>query len=320
MVVPTEIADRGGTVALRTRVGRTLRNVIGPRRTDSVRRWERKVRRGAAHRLNPAGPRAVDGVKRNYVPSDPFANFPEPTRSRHELLTALHQQLQPRTYLEIGVHTGSSLALSRTTSIGVDPAYTITKEIACDVQLHRTTSDEFFSRPDPVAFFDGVPVDLAFIDGMHLAEAALRDFMNVERHMSHAGVVVLDDMLPRNSLEAARNRRTAAWAGDVFKVAGILRTYRPDLTITPVNASPTGTVVVLGLDPTSRVLNDNYDAVLAVCLAPDPQVVPVEVLTRTHAVDPVTFMASPVWAGLVELRTKTVNRAALDNVLATLTV
>lgn len=318
-VVPTEIADMGETVALRTRAGTTLRKVIGPRRTAAVRRWERKVRRGAARRLNPEASGAIEGVKRNYVPSDPFADFPEPTRSRHQLLIALHQQLQPRTYLEVGVHTGSSLALSRTRSIGIDPAYAITKEIACDVQLHRTTSDEFFSRPDSVAFFEGVPLDLAFIDGMHLAEFALRDFMNVEKHMSPAGVVLIDDMLPRNSLEAARKRRTAAWAGDVFKVADILRTYRPDLTIIPVNTSPTGTVIVLGLDPESRVLDDNYDAALALCLAPDPQTVPEDTLRRTHAVDPLALMASPVWTKLVALRKKAVSRPALDKLLATLT-
>jgi len=318
-VVSTEIADMGETVALRTRAGTTLRKVIGPRRTEAVRRWERKVRRGAARRLDPQAPVAVAGAKRTYVPSDPFADFPEPIRSRHQLLMALHQQLQPRTYLEVGVFTGSSLALSRTKSIGVDPAYKITNEIEGEVQLHRTTSDEFFSRPDPVAFFDGVPIDLAFIDGMHLAEFALRDFMNVEKHMSPTGVVLIDDMLPRNSLEAARDRRTASWTGDVFKVADILRTYRPDLTIIPVNTSPTGTMIVLGLDPTSSVLDDNYDAALAACLAPDPQVVPEETLRRTGAVDPVTLMESPVWAELVDLRTTTVDRAALDKVLATLT-
>ena len=316
-VVPTEIADMGDAVALRTRAGSALRTIIGPRRTEAVRRWELKVRRGAALRLNPQPP-AVEGAKRGYVASDPFADFPEPTRSRHELLRSLHAALQPRTYLEIGVFTGSSLGLSRTRSIGVDPAYSITKEIACEVQLCRTTSDEFFARSNALAFFEGVPIDLAFIDGMHLAEFALRDFINVEKHMSPAGVVLIDDMLPRNSLEAARDRRTAEWAGDVFKVADILRHYRPDLTVIPVNTSPTGTVIVLGLDPSSRVLDDDYDAALAICLAPDPQVVPDETLKRTHAADPVTLMASPAWARLVALRKKTVNRAALDKVLASL--
>lgn len=308
----------GETVALRTRAGRTLRAVIGQRRTDRVRRWERQLRRRTARRLDPRPVAKVEPARRDDVPSDPFADFPAPSQSRHKLLKQLHRSLSPRTYLEIGVHTGSSLALSRTRSIGIDPEFQIGRELACDLQLWRTTSDEYFGRPDAGAFFQGVPLDLAFIDGMHLAEFALRDFMNVEKLMSPAGVVLLDDMLPRNSLEAARHRRTKAWAGDVFKVADILRTYRPDLTLIPVNTSPTGTVIVLGLDPASRVLEDNYEAALAACLAPDPQVVPDETLHRAGAVDPAMLMASPAWKQLVALRGTDVDRAELDVVLSAL--
>jgi predicted O-methyltransferase YrrM len=310
-------------VTFRNKAGSALRNLIGARATDAVVRWELQLRRGAALRLDPPArrpaPKRIKAGKPGYVPSDPFAEFPEPTRSRHGLLIMLHETVKPRTYLEIGVHTGSSLALSRTKSIGIDPAFTILRELACDLQLARTTSDEFFARPDPLASFGGVPIDLAFIDGMHLSEFALRDFMNVEKFMSPAGVVVLDDMLPRNCLEAARDRRTAAWAGDVFKVADILRTYRPDLTIVPVNTSPTGTVIVLGLDPTSRVLEDNYEEALAACLAPDPQLVPDRTLHRLGAVDPAALMASPAWEELIALRSAPVERAAIDKVLGALT-
>ena len=309
----------GETVALRTKAGRTLRAVIGERRTDGVRRWERQLRRRTARRLDPRPVATVEPARRDDVPSDPFADFPAPSQSRHKLLKELHRTLDPRTYLEIGVHTGSSLALSRTRSIGIDPEFQISKEISCDLQLWRTTSDEYFARVDAGAFFQGVPLDLAFIDGMHLAEFALRDFMNVEKFMSPAGVVLLDDMLPRNPLEAARHRRTKAWAGDVFKVADILRTHRPDLTLVPVNTSPTGTVLVLGLDPTSRVLEDHYDEALAACLAPDPQTVPDQTLHRVGAVDPATLMASPVWQQLVSLRDSDGTRADVDAALAGLT-
>ena len=74
----------------------------------------------------------------------------------------------------------------------------------CDLKLVRETSDEFFASVDPFAHFGGQPFDLAFIDGMHLAEYALRDFINTERHAHPASVIVLDDMLPGITVEAAR--------------------------------------------------------------------------------------------------------------------
>ena len=102
---------------------------------------------------------------------------------RHEFLRRLHQRLQPRTYFEIGVRTGRSLTLSRVPSVGVDPFFEVKAELHCDLHLVRTTSDEFFARPEPFAHFGQPVVDLAFIDGMHLAEFALRDFMNTERSL-----------------------------------------------------------------------------------------------------------------------------------------
>ena len=44
----------------------------------------------------------------------------------------------------------------------------------------QSTSDDFFARPDAAEVLGGVPLDLAFIDGMHQFEYALRDFMHLE--------------------------------------------------------------------------------------------------------------------------------------------
>ncbi|MGF0117730.1 hypothetical protein ACQFYA_15640 [Promicromonospora sp. Marseille-Q5078] len=220
---------------------------------------------------------------------------PTQTRlSRHALLTGLHRQLRPRTYLEVGVADGSSLRLSSVPSVGIDPAYAIRKEISAPVRLARTTGDAYFATTDPKEWLGG-PVELAFIDGMHLFEYALRDFINVEKHCRWSSVVVLDDMLPRNVDEAARERHTSAWTGDVFRVADVLRTYRPDLTVIPVDTSPTGVVVVLGLDPTSTVLSDSYDRILETYLHDDPQPVPQSVIDRTDAWDGRTLLNRPVW-------------------------
>ena len=225
---------------------------------------------------------------------------------RHDLLGHLHDLLQPRSYFEVGVNVGQSLTLSRTRSIGVDPFFTVREELRCDLHLVRATSDEFFARPNPMEHLTVPTVDLAFIDGMHLSEYALRDFMNTERYTHAASVVVIDDMLPRNVGEASRARSaykaSGAWAGDVYKVADALRQHRPDLVVLEVDTAPTGTVVVLLPDPTSRALDEAYDDLVESFVVPDPQPVPQRVMDRTHAVDPDELVAAPFWGELRRLR------------------
>ena len=169
--------------------------------------------------------------------------------TRHELLQGLHERTGPGRIWRSASEPARSLVLSRCRSIAVDPSFKIDNPIHCDVQLIKATSDDFFAGDEPLAHFDGVPVDLAFIDGMHLSEFALRDFINIEPFMADTGVVVLDDVLPRNGLEAARDRKTESWTGDVYKVVEILRRRRPDLVVLLVNTAPTGTAVVVGVRP-----------------------------------------------------------------------
>jgi hypothetical protein len=53
------------------------------------------------------------------------------------------------------------------------------------------------------------------------------------------------------------------WTGDVWKVVAILKKYRPDLLVTPVNCPPTGLVLVSNLNPKSTVLEDHYTQIVA---------------------------------------------------------
>lgn len=242
---------------------------------------------------------------------------------RHDFLRRLHHVSAARNYLEIGVREGTSLALSRVPSIGIDPAFQITRPIRADVHLVRETSDDFFARKDPLGhlksarnplrnvrrgrpllgrYLGGPTLDLAFIDGMHLFEYALRDFINVEKYAGWASVIAFDDMLPRNVDEAARDRHTGAWAGDVYKVIPVLQKYRPDLTVIQVDTKPTGTVVVLGADPANTVLGEHYDEIAAQWVVPDPQDVPDWILDRRQAVRPKDLLAAPFWARLVRAR------------------
>jgi len=304
-------------MGIRSMVGSTLESAIGRERTNTIRRTERKARNALAKRLaveppkksaakpspKPSARKPKAAAKPSpWQPPDPFVSHPEPRMSRHELLQGLHEKTRPRTYLEIGIRTGRSLTLSRARSIGVDPLFKIDNPIHCDVQLIKATSDDFFAGDEPLAHFEGVPVDLAFIDGMHLSEFALRDFINIEPYMADTGVVVLDDVLPRNGLEAARVRKTEPWTGDVYKVVEILRRRRPDLVVLLANTAPTGTAVVVGVDQASTILRDAYAEEEPYLLRPDPQTPPQEYLDRSIAVAPDILLESPVWERLVALR------------------
>jgi hypothetical protein len=215
---------------------------------------------------------------------------------RHtDFLRVLHERLAPATYLQVGVRDGTNLALSRCRSVGVDAAYNITAELDGDISLIRTISDEFFARPEPLAPFGGRPVDLAVIDGLHLFEFALRDFINVERHATRSSVVVVDDAFPRTVDEAARKRHTESWTGDVYKLLAVLHQRRPDLTCLRVGTEPTGLLVVVGLDPTSTVLADAYDGIVAEQVRPDPQLVPEDILSGITALPPMRVLDTSLW-------------------------
>jgi hypothetical protein len=216
----------------------------------------------------------------------------------HEFLADVHRAYRPRSYLEIGINTGRSLALSRTRTIAVDPSFQITSELHCDLQVVKAASDDFFAGEDPLGHLPDRSVDLAFVDGLHLFEFAFRDFINVERHADWTSVIVVDDVLPRSLVEASRERATAAWTGDVFKLIEVLAKHRPDLLVLPLDTRPTGVLVVLGADARQTTLQDHYDAIVEEYVYPDPQRVPEAFLRREGAFDPTSFIGSGALADL----------------------
>jgi Methyltransferase domain len=210
-------------------------------------------------------------------------------------LRSVHRLLAPERYLEIGVRNGVSLSLARCRAVGIDPAFSITAELDGDVALFRTSSDEYFARADPLAATGGLPFDLSFIDGLHLFEFALRDFINAERNSSAKSVIIFDDVLPRNVDEAARVRHTNEWTGDVYPIIEVLARYRPELNVIPVGTRPTGLLLVMGLDPANTVLADNYSQIVAEFRHPDPQPVPAAVMDRLTVTPPQRVLDANFW-------------------------
>jgi hypothetical protein len=178
------------------------------------------------------------------------------------LLRRAHELLRPERYLEIGVHEGHSLSFIRpgTRAVGVDPEPKVA-DPPPGASIVAATSDAFFADPELVGLLGG-PIDLAFVDGLHLHEQTLRDVANVERHASRDAVILIHDCLPIDARTSARRRSTVVWSGDVWKVVVALRRHRPDLTVTTVDVEPTGLAIVTGLDPDNTVLHDDYDAIV----------------------------------------------------------
>jgi len=171
---------------------------------------------------------------------------------------------------------------------------------ASQLALARSQADEAGSREQPVD--GGERRRVPHPTKMHLSEFAVRDFLNVERHLAPWGVTVFDDILPRNALEAARVRRTGAWAGDVYKAVEVIARHRPDLQVVLINTWPTGTAIVVGSDPASEVLQEAYLAELPYLEGQDPQRPPPAYMSRSAAVDPADLLASEAWSLLVAAR------------------
>ena len=144
---------------------------------------------------------------------------------------------------------------------------------------------------------------------MHLAEFALRDFVNVERHADWTSVIVFDDIFPRTSPRPPATARPALWTGDVYKVMRDPRAdHRPDLICLRVDTEPTGLLLVLGPDPHSTVLERQLDAIAKAIDKPDPQPVPEAVLERRGAVEPDACSTPRSGRVLRDLRERGVSR------------
>ncbi|MCC6608356.1 MAG: class I SAM-dependent methyltransferase [Burkholderiales bacterium] len=200
-----------------------------------------------------------------------LATIDLPGEDYFRVLSRVHAHLKPRTYVEIGVATGASIRMvgSGTRAIGVDPEPRIEFEPDPYVSIFAETSDDFFARHDVRAELGDLPIDLAFIDGMHRFEFALRDFMNIEALCTPSSTILIHDVYPLDECTAARERVTDFWSGDIWRLILLLRQHRPDLAVHTIGAAPTGLAMVRNLDPQSRYIRDHLGALVDEYLALD---------------------------------------------------
>jgi hypothetical protein len=182
-------------------------------------------------------------------------------------LQKLHATLLFDWYLEVGCRKGDSFAPVRGKTIAVDPFFRAEANIIRQkpaLHVFQATSDDFFATGFLAR--NEIRLGLSFLDGMHLFEYLLRDFMNAEAASDPKGVIMLHDCVPFDLGMTTRNLKRlprGAWTGDVWKLIPILQRWRPDLTLTTYDCRPTGLVCVSNLDPENRTLQTHYDEILA---------------------------------------------------------
>ena len=185
----------------------------------------------------------------------------------HKILEQIFQTHCPNLYLEIGSRTGDSLEVCNCDYIAIDPKFQIKKNVfnsSNSFFFWQGTSDDFFSSN--YLEKNGLSPDMALIDGLHLFEFALRDFVNLERRMKKNGVILIHDVCPFSYEMVTRDTEYVntgkPWTGDVWKLLLLLIDQRTDLTIDVIDAAPTGLAIVKNLDPKSLTLSENYGAIL----------------------------------------------------------
>lgn len=182
-------------------------------------------------------------------------------------MAGLHRDVLLNWYLEVGCRTGRIFANARGKTIAVDPFFRAdTNIIGTKPALHvfQQTSDDFFASDVLKAL--KVKLSFSFLDGMHLFEFLLRDFIATEKASDPKGVIALHDCCPFSHEMTTRDLSAIpkhAWTGDVWKLIPILMKHRPDLRITVLDAAPTGVVMISGLDPKSKVLERKYAEIVA---------------------------------------------------------
>ncbi|MEM7547659.1 MAG: hypothetical protein AAF367_19200 [Pseudomonadota bacterium] len=180
---------------------------------------------------------------------------------------ALHRQVYLDWYMEIGCRRGRSVKAVDSKTIVIDPYFRITSNVIGNKPqfiAQQMESDAFFDSGFLQS--NGIRVSFCFIDGMHLIENALRDFINVERNADPKGAIAVHDCCPFSIKMTTRNlaeHEKGPWTGDVWKLIPVLQRWRPDLKLDVLDCRKTGLLVASNLNPQDTTLDDSFDEIMA---------------------------------------------------------
>jgi len=127
------------------------------------------------------------------TPSDMRAKSPS-ARRINNLISS-----RTKSYLEIGMQNGSTFEqVDVNVKHGVEPYPRFsTKLLPKNVKVFKVMSDEFFEIHCKNTLYDFI-----FIDGSHELQQVGRDLLNSLNHLSDHGRILMDDMVPCDSISA----------------------------------------------------------------------------------------------------------------------
>lgn len=174
--------------------------------------------------------------------------------NRLDVLNMIIKQRKAKTYLEIGVQTGTIISkVQCSRKVGVDPEFLFSLPLKIKrllgiikFETYEYTSDYFFEHLAKTVLKDGV--DVALVDGLHTYEQSKRDVENCLTYLNEGGIIVMHDCNPLNEAAAYTIKEhfnevrekvqnwdlpgwQGQWNGDVWKTVADLLVTRPDLTV-----------------------------------------------------------------------------------------
>jgi hypothetical protein len=202
-------------------------------------------------------PLGLDGAKRlaAVMTNQPAAVTAAQTFSNDVLavLAELHETLNPRFYLEIGVANGSTLALAKCKAIGIDPIPQERIPLGPNVHHITASSEEFFANQADI-WLRSQPLDFALIAGLPLVDHVLRSLIALEPYAQRSTLIAVPGIFPNTAESATRHRTETAWLGDLWKLPALLRQYRSDLQLLQLDIEPAGLLLIAKLDPNNKAL------------------------------------------------------------------
>ncbi len=175
----------------------------------------------------------LEGDRRSLAPRPWMAQGTRSAKRINMLLAVVGRG----TYLEIGIAEGFTFESVRaSTKLGVDPAPRFnTETLPPAARLYAMPSDEYFDSPSRV-----IPLDGAFVDGLHEFMQTYRDVIAALARVRHDGFVLIDDVVPLDAVSGLpsetdylaeterRGMQSGAWMGDVWKVIRVLTLAHAD--------------------------------------------------------------------------------------------